>query len=73
MIPARIQPFCRKYNINIGFFHGKEIWSRAITQRNIPIKININYFCLICTSNVISFIQVIEDEKKPKLKLLIIL
>ena len=25
MTSARIQPICRKYNINIGYFNGKEV------------------------------------------------
>ena len=26
MTSARLQPFCRKYNINIRYFNGKKIW-----------------------------------------------
>ena len=38
MTSARIQQFCRKYNINIAYFNGKEIWPRTITQRNSALK-----------------------------------
>ena len=44
---ARIQPICRKYNINIGCFHGTRINPRNITQRNTSLFIYNNHFCLI--------------------------
>ena len=44
---ARIQPFCRKYNISIGCFDGTRINPRNITQRDSALKIHINHFCLI--------------------------
>ena len=52
---ARIQPFCRKYNINIGCFDGTRRNPRNITQRNISLFIIYNHFCLIWKSNVNSF------------------
>ena len=68
MTSARIQPFCRKYNINIGCFDGTRINPRNVTQRDTALKIHINHFCLIWKSNGISFNQAIEDELKPKFK-----
>ena len=68
MTSARIQPFCRKYNSNIGYFNGKEIWPRTITQRNIAKKTHNNHFCLTWKSNDISFKKAIEDELKPYFK-----
>ena len=65
---ARIQPFCRKYNINIGCFDGTRINPRNLTQRNTSLFIYNNHFCLIWKSNGISFNQVIEDELKPNFK-----
>ena len=47
MTSAAIQPFCRKYNINIGRFDGTRINPRNISQRNIAIKIHTNHFCLV--------------------------
>ena len=35
MTSARIQPFCKKYNINIGCFDGTRINPRNLTQRDI--------------------------------------
>ena len=68
MTSARIQPFCRKYNINIGCFDGTRINPRNLTQRNASLFISNNHFCLIWKSNGISFNQVIENELKPNFK-----
>ena len=68
MTSARNQPFCRKYNINIGCFDGTRINPRNITQRNTALKIHNNHFCLIWKSDRDSFNQVIEDELKPNFK-----
>ena len=64
MTSARIQPFCRKHNINIGCFNGKEITPRNISQRNTSMLIYNNHFCLNWKSNGISFIQAIEELKQ---------
>ena len=68
MTSARVQPFCRKYNINIGCFDATRINPGNVTQRDTALKINIHHFCLIWKSNGISFNQVIEDELKPIFK-----
>ena len=68
MTSARIQPFCRKYNIETGCFDGTRINPRNLTQRNTALKIHENHFCLIWKSENISFNQVIEDELKPNFK-----
>ena len=68
MTSARIQPFCRKYNINIGCFDGTRISPRNLTQRNTSLFIYNNHFCLIWKSNGVSFHQVIENELKPNFK-----
>ena len=68
MTSARIQPFCRKYNINIGCFDGTRINPRNLTQRDTSLFIYNNHFCLIWKSNGISFIQVKENELKPNFK-----
>ena len=47
MTSARIQPFCKKYNINIGCFDGARINPRNITQRDTSLFIYNNHFCLI--------------------------
>ena len=55
MTSARVQPFCRKYNINIGCFDGKTINPRNITQRDTALKIHNNHFCLVWKLDGISF------------------
>ena len=55
MTSARIQPFCRKYNITIGCFDGTRINPRNITQRDTSLFIHNNHFCLIWKPNGISF------------------
>ena len=43
MTSAKIQPFCRKYNINIGYCDGFRVYPRNITQRDIALKIHNNH------------------------------
>ena len=62
MTSARIQPFCRKNNINIGCSDGTRINPRNLTQRDTSLFIYNNHFCLIWKSNGISFNQVIEND-----------
>ena len=47
MTSARVQPFCRKNNINIGCYDGFRVCPRNITHRNTALKIQNNHFCLI--------------------------
>ena len=59
----RIQPFYRKYNINIGCFDGTKKNPRNITQRNTALKIHENHFCLIWKSDGINFYKAIKKLK----------
>ena len=63
MTSARVQPFCRKHNINIGCYDGFRVCPRNITQRNIALKIHNNHFCLIWKSNGVSFEKAIKELK----------
>ena len=63
MTSAKIQPFCKKYNINIGCFDGTRINPRNLTQRNTSLFIYNNHFCLIWKSNGISFDKAIKELK----------
>ena len=63
MTSARIQPFCRKHNINIGCYDGFRVCPRNITQRNIALKIHNNHFCLIWKSDGVSFDKAIKELK----------
>ena len=60
MTSARVQPFCRKFSINIGCYDGFRVCPKNITQRNIAIKIHINHFCLIWKSDGVSFDKAIK-------------
>ena len=62
MTSARVQPFCRKHNFNIGCFDGFRICLRNITERNRALHINKNIFFLIWKSQGVSF-----DEAKDEL------
>ena len=68
MTSARIQPFCKKHNINIGCFDGTRINPRNFTQRNTSLVIKKNHFRLIWKSDGISFNQVKEKKLKPNFK-----
>ena len=65
MTSARVQPFRRKYNINIGCYDGFRVCPRNITERNTALKIHKNYFCLIWKTDGVSFNKAKEDELKP--------
>ena len=64
MTSARIQPFCKNYNINIGCFDGTRMNPRNLTQRNTALFIRINHFCLIWKSHGFSFDNAIKELKK---------
>ena len=63
MTSARVQPFCRKHNINLGCCDGFRVCPRNITQRKTAIKIHNNHFCLIWKSDGISFEGAIKELK----------
>ena len=63
MTMARIQPCLRKLGVNFGYYNGKEIWPRNITERNIALKLHNNHFCLIWKSEGVSFVQAINELK----------
>ena len=64
MTSARVQPFCRKHNINIGGYDGFRVCPRKITERNRTLYMYQNHFCLIWKSDAISFNKAIEELKK---------
>ena len=68
MTSARIQPFCKNYNINIGCFDGTRINPRNLTHLDTSLFIYNNHLCLIWKSNGISFNRIIENQLKPNFK-----
>ena len=47
MTMARIHPFCKVDNFDIGYFNGKEVYPRSITERIKTLYLCNNRFCLI--------------------------
>ena len=63
MTKARIQPFCRANNINLGLFDGTTIFPRSVTDRNNALFLYNNHFCLKWKSEGVSFNQAIKELK----------
>ena len=63
MTKARIQPFCRTNNINLGYFDGDGVYPRSVTNKNSALFIYNNHFCLIWKSKGISFIRAVKELK----------
>ena len=63
MISARIQQFCRKYDINIGCFDFQEMNPGNINRRSMSLFIYNNEFCLIWKSKSNSFNEAIKKLK----------
>ena len=63
MTKARIQPFCRANNINIGYFDRDGVYPRSITNRDSALYLNNNHFCLIWKSEGVSFKNAIREIK----------
>ena len=63
MTKARIQPFCKANNINLGYFDGERVFPRSVTDRNNALYLFNNHFCLIWKSQGVSFNQAIQELK----------
>ena len=63
MTKARIQPFCRANNINLGYFDGTKVFPRSVTEKNIAFFLYNNNFCLIWKSESVSFKEAIKQLK----------
>ena len=63
MTMARIQPFCRANNINLGYFDGNGIYPRSVTNRDSALYLYNNHFCLIWKSQSVSFNLAINEVK----------
>ena len=64
MTSERIQPICRKYNINIGCYDGFRVCPRNITHRDLALKIPNNHFRSIWKSHGISYDKAIKELKE---------
>ena len=64
MTSARVQPFCRKHNINIGCYDGFRVCPRKITERKTALKIHKIHFCLVWKSDGVTFDKAIRELKE---------
>ena len=63
MTMARIQPFCRAHNINLGYYNNDRVFPRTVTNRDSTLYFYNNHFCLIWKSQGVSFNQAIQELK----------
>ena len=63
MTKARIQPFCRANNINLGYFDGNGVYPGSVTNKDSALYLYNNHFCLIWNSQGVSFNQAINELK----------
>ena len=63
MTKARIQPFCRVNNNNLGYWDGERVFPRSVTNRDSALFLFNNHFCLVWKSEGVSFNQAIEELK----------
>ena len=63
MTKARIQPFCRANNINLGYYNDDRVFPRTVTNRDSALYLYNNHFCLFWKSYGVSFNQTITELK----------
>ena len=63
MTKARVQPFCKANNINLGYWDGERVFPRSVTNRDSALFLFNNHFCLIWKSEKVSFNQAIRELK----------
>ena len=61
MTKARIQPFCRANNINLGYWDGERVFPRSVMNRDSALYLYNNHFCLIWKSEGVSFKQAVRE------------
>ena len=63
MTSAKIQPFCKKYGINLGVYNinQQEILPRSVTERRLCLIIHENHFCVIWKTKKTSFTAAIKE------------
>ena len=70
MTKARIQPFCRTNNFNLGYFDEIiRVFPRSVMNRNKNLFLCNNHFCLIWKSENIRFNQAIKKIEKKNIKI----
>ena len=73
MTSAKIQPFCKKYNIGLGVYNKDQqtLLPQTIKERTISLFIHKNLFCVIWKTEKTIFIDAIKElednfEYEPK-------
>ena len=61
MTKARIQPFCRANNIDLGYYNNDRVFPRSVTNRDSALFLFNNHFCVIWKSENVSFEQAIRE------------
>ena len=61
MTKARIQPFCRANNINLGYYNEDRVFPRSVTNRDSALYLYNIHFYLIWKSQSVSFNQAIQE------------
>ena len=64
MTMARIQPFCRANNINLGYYNNDRVFPRSVPNRDSALFLFNNHFCVIWKSENVSFKQAIRELKE---------
>ena len=63
MTKARIQPFCRANNNNLGYCNDDRVFPRTVTNRDSALYLFSNHFCLIWKSEGKNFKDAIQEIK----------
>ena len=63
MTKARVQPFRRANNINLGYYNDDGVFPRSVTNRDRALFLYNNHFCLIWKSQRNSFDKAIKEIK----------
>ena len=64
MTLAKIQPFCKKYNIDLGYFNGKQVKPVSVKERHKCLYLHNNHFCCIWGDSLKKATQEIEANFK---------
>ena len=60
---ARIQPCLKKLGIDLGYYNGERVFPRTTVNRDSALFLFNNHFCLIWTSQGVSFKDAIRELK----------
>ena len=63
MTKARVQPFCRANNTNLGYDDEDGVFPRSVTKRDSALSLYKSHFCFIWKSQGVGFNQGIQELK----------